>query len=98
MSILITGGCGYIGSHTCVELINAGFEIVVLDNLYNSKKESLKRVCEITGKSIPFYECDIRDREGLDKIFKQGHFINEYITAAELPETFQVFIQIGDRV
>ncbi len=71
MSILITGGCGYIGSHTCVELINAGFEIVVLDNLYNSKKESLKRVCEITGKSIPFYECDIRDREGLDKIFKQ---------------------------
>ena len=55
MAILVTGGAGYIGSHTCVELLNAGYEVVVVDNLVNSSKESLKRVEEITGKSLRFY-------------------------------------------
>ena len=54
MSILVTGGAGYIGSHTCVELLNAGYEVVVVDNLVNSSRESLKRVEEITGKSLRF--------------------------------------------
>ena len=54
MAILVTGGAGYIGSHTCVELLNAGYEVVVVDNLVNSSKESLKRVEEITGKSLRF--------------------------------------------
>jgi UDP-glucose 4-epimerase len=72
MAILITGGAGYIGSHTCVELLNAGQEIVVLDNYYNSKPESLKRVKQITGKDFKFYECDIRDRDGLQRIFDEN--------------------------
>ena len=70
MSILVTGGAGYIGSHTCIELLKAGYEIVVIDNFYNSKRESLKRIAELSGKEFAFYECDIRDKEGLDKIFK----------------------------
>lgn len=72
MSILVTGGAGYIGSHTCVELLNAGYEIVVLDNFYNSCSESLNRIKELTGKDFRFYECDIRDRAGLDKIFNEN--------------------------
>ena len=71
MSILVTGGAGYIGSHTCIELMKAGYDIVVVDNFYNSKKESLKRVAELSGKEFAFYECDIRDKEGMDHIFKQ---------------------------
>lgn len=70
MSILVTGGAGYIGSHTCIELLNAGYEIVVVDNFYNSKRESLNRIAELSGKQFAFYECDIRDAEGMDKIFK----------------------------
>lgn len=69
MSILVTGGAGYIGSHTVVELLNAGYEVVVLDNLVNSSKESLKRVEEITGKSVKFYEADILDRDALNNVF-----------------------------
>ena len=69
MSILVTGGAGFIGSHTCVELLNAGYEVVVVDNLYNSSKEALKRVEEITGKSVKFYEADIRDKEAMNAIF-----------------------------
>ena len=61
MSILVTGGAGFIGSHTCVELLNAGYEVVVVDNLYNSSKEALKRVEEITGKSVKFYEALLTD-------------------------------------
>ena len=71
MSILVTGGAGYIGSHTCIELMKAGYDIVVVDNFYNSKKESLKRVAELSGKEFAFYECDIRDKKGLDHVFKQ---------------------------
>lgn len=72
MSILVTGGAGFIGSHTCVELLNAGYKIVVMDNFYNSKPESLNRIKKITGKDFPFYEADIRDRAALDKIFKEN--------------------------
>ena len=72
MSILVTGGAGFIGSHTCVELLNAGYDTIILDNLCNSKSESVKRIKEITGKDVKFYECDIRDREGLDKIFAEN--------------------------
>ena len=69
MAILVTGGAGYIGSHTVVELQNAGYDVVVLDNLSNSSKKSLERVSAITGKEVPFYQTDIRDREGLEAIF-----------------------------
>ncbi|MCI9583173.1 UDP-glucose 4-epimerase GalE [Clostridiaceae bacterium] len=69
MAILVTGGAGYIGSHTCVELLNAGYEVVVVDNLYNSSEEALKRVEKITGKSVTFYQADILDRPAMDAIF-----------------------------
>ena len=72
MSILVTGGAGFIGSHTCVELLDAGYEIVVLDNFYNSNPESLNRIKKITGRDYKFYEADIRDREALDKIFAEN--------------------------
>lgn len=71
MAVLISGGTGYIGSHTCVELINAGYDVVVADNLCNSKKEVLKRLKTITGKTIKFYEIDLRDEKALDKVFKK---------------------------
>ena len=73
MSILITGGAGYIGSHTCIELVKSGHDIIVVDNLRNSKKESLKRVEKIIGKPVKFYEADVRDREALRKIFKENN-------------------------
>lgn len=69
MKILVTGGAGYIGSHTCVELLNAGYEIIVVDNLSNSKEESLKRVKEITGKTLEFYKVDLLDRDALRAVF-----------------------------
>ncbi len=72
MAILVTGGAGFIGSHTCVELLNAGYEIVVVDNYYNSNPKSLERVKELTGKDFKSYECDIRDSKGMDKIFKEN--------------------------
>lgn len=72
MSILVTGGAGYIGSHTCVELLNAGYEAVVVDNFSNSKPESLKRVQEITGKTLKFYEADILNKKDLEKIFEEN--------------------------
>lgn len=69
MAILVTGGAGFIGSHTCVELLNAGYEVIVVDNLCNSSQESLRRVEKITGKSVKFYEADIRDTDTLNQIF-----------------------------
>lgn len=71
MSILVTGGAGYIGSHTCIELMKAGYDVVVVDNFYNSKREVLNRIAELSGKQFAFYKCDIRDKEGLTEIFKQ---------------------------
>lgn len=70
MAVLVTGGAGYIGSHTCVELINAGVDVVIVDNFYNCKKSSLDRIRALVNRDFKFYECDIRDREGMDKIFK----------------------------
>ncbi len=71
MAILVTGGSGYIGSHTVVELQNAGYEVVVSDNLSNSSEKSLKRVAQITGKPVCFYQADIRDRAAMEKIFTE---------------------------
>ena len=75
-TVLVTGGAGYIGSHACVELLQAGFKVVVVDNLSNSKAESLARVQQITGKTLTFYQADIRDKAALTDIF-----------AKELPTT-----------
>ena len=74
MNILVTGGCGYIGSHTVVELQNAGHSVVVIDNLSNSKSKSLSRVTEITGKDVIFYQIDIRDFNALDSLMEKYHF------------------------
>ena len=71
MRILVTGGAGYIGSHACVELLNAGYDVTVVDNLLNSKEESLKRVQEITGKTLEFYPVDLLDKAALNRIFDQ---------------------------
>lgn len=74
MNILVTGGAGFIGSHTLIELIAAGHSPVVVDNLSNSSPESIHRVEKIVGQTIPFYEVDIRDREGLEKVFSNHTF------------------------
>jgi UDP-glucose 4-epimerase len=74
MRVLVTGGAGYIGSHTCVEMLAAGMDVVVVDNLSNSKEESLKRVREITGRPLGFIKADLRDRAALDAIFGDGPF------------------------
>jgi UDP-glucose 4-epimerase len=71
MKILVTGGAGYIGSHTCVELLNAGYDVVVVDNLCNSKEEALSRVQGIAGIEAGFHKVDLRDREALVKVFEQ---------------------------
>ena len=69
MSILLTGGAGYIGSHTCVELLNAGYDVVVVDNLVNSQEESLRRVKQITGKQVKLYVADCCDKEAMNNLF-----------------------------
>ena len=71
MKILVTGGAGYIGSHTCIELIKSGYEVVVVDNLCNSSLESLKRVEKLTDSDIPFHRIDVRDKAGLTRVFEQ---------------------------
>ncbi|WP_199543350.1 UDP-glucose 4-epimerase GalE [Paraburkholderia kururiensis] len=68
-TILVTGGAGYIGSHTCVELLQGGYDVVVVDNLVNSSRESLARVEQITGKAVAFYEADVRDEAALQRVF-----------------------------
>ena len=70
MHILVTGGAGYIGSHTCIELLNSGHRVTVVDNLYNAKREALKRVEELTGKPLTFHQVDLLDRAGLERVFR----------------------------
>src|SRR6195952_3058111 len=82
-TILVTGGAGFIGSPTCVELLNAGFGVVVIDNLVNSNAQSLKRVEHITGKKLAFYEADVRDESALSRIFNE-HAITGAIHFAAL--------------
>ena len=82
-NILVTGGAGYIGSHTCVELLEAGHKVVVLDNLSNSSEESLKRVQELTGKTLKFVQGDIRYQNDLDQVFS-NHKIDAVIHFAGL--------------
>jgi len=81
--ILVTGGAGYIGSHTCVELLGAGHDVVVLDNLSNARRESLARVAELAGRSCPFVEGDVRDRAALDALFRD-HRVDAVIHFAGL--------------
>ena len=88
--IFITGCCGYIGSHTCVELLNAGYEIIGLDNFSNSKPIVLDKIKEITGKDIKFYEGDMLDKELLNKIFIE----NEIDCVID----FAAFKSVGDSV
>ena len=82
MKILVTGGAGYIGSHTCVELLEAGYDVVIVDNLYNASEKAVDRVGQITGKTPVFYEADIRDYEKMTEIF-----------AKEQPAQFQNLLQ-----
>ncbi len=72
MKILVTGGAGYIGSHTCLELLHAGYELIVIDNLCNSKEESLLRVQELTGKKLLFYKLDLLDCDALESVFNNN--------------------------
>lgn len=81
--ILLTGGAGYIGSHTCVEMLNAGFEIIVVDNLCNSSEESLKRIEQLTGKPVEFYQADVLDMSALNRIFRE-HSISAVVHFAGL--------------
>ena len=84
MSVLVTGGAGYIGSHTCVELIQSGCDIVVVDNLVNSCTESIHRVEQITGKAIPFIQADVCDAEAMERLFTQYPDIDSVIHFAGL--------------
>ncbi len=83
MTILVTGGAGYIGSHTCVELLNEGYDVIVVDNLSNSSKKAIDRVEEITGKHITFYEVDILNHDAMERIFN-AHSIDAVIHFAGL--------------
>lgn len=74
MKILVTGGTGYIGSHTCVELLQKGYEVVVFDNLYNSKMDVVDKIKNITGKEIKFYKADMRDKESMRPVFEENTF------------------------
>lgn len=72
MTILVTGGAGYIGSHTCVELLNAGYDVVIIDNLYNSNQKAVNRIEEITGKKVKFYPDDMMDRAAVKRVFDEN--------------------------
>ena len=89
-TILVTGGCGYIGSHTVLELLNRDYEVIVVDNFSNSSYESLRRVQKITGKEVTFYEENIANEEGMDKIFS-AHKVDAVIH-------FAAFKAVGESV
>ena len=72
MTILLTGGAGFIGSHTCVELLKAGYDAVIVDNFVNSQPEAVRRVEEITGRSVRLYEADVCDRSAMEKVFDEN--------------------------
>lgn len=72
MAVLVTGGTGFIGSHTCIALVQAGYEVVIVDNYYNSSPKSLARMEELCGKTLKFYECDIRDKDALTRVFQEN--------------------------
>lgn len=84
MSILVTGGAGYIGSHTCVELLNIGEEIIIVDNFSNSRPEMLEKIKQITNKDFKFYEVDLLDKKGLEKVFEENKDIDSVIHFAGL--------------
>ena len=79
-TILVTGGAGYIGSHTCIELLKSDFNVVVVDNLVNASKESLERVKEITGKAVTFIKGDVRDTPLMNTLFQQHHISVRILT------------------
>ena len=95
MSVLITGGAGFIGSHTCVALLNAGLDIVVADNFYNSSPDSLQKIKEITGRDFPFYEIDICDKAALASIFDAHKIIGSEIEAVV---HFAAYKAVGESV
>ena len=74
MKILLTGGAGFIGSHTCVELCNAGHDPVIVDNYVNSSPESVRRIGQIVGREIPHYEADVSDKAAMERIFSENSF------------------------
>ncbi len=84
MSVLVTGGAGYIGSHTCVELLAAGYDVVVADNLVNASEEALRRVEEIAGRPVKFYDMDLRDASEVDRLFRENPDIEAVIHFAAL--------------
>lgn len=84
MHVLVTGGAGYIGSHTCLELLEAGYQVTVLDNLCNSQEESLRRVMDLTGKALAFYKVDLLEREEVDRVFQECGDIKAVIHFAGL--------------
>ncbi len=90
MRILVTGGAGYIGSHACVELLQAGYEVIVVDSLINSREESIRRVTEITGKKLRFHKVDLLDKAGLAAVFQE--------TAVDAVIHFAGLKAVGDTV
>ena len=100
MAILVTGGAGFIGSHTCVELLNAGYDVVVMDNYSNSSAESLRRVQELTGKAVRLYEKDIRDADAYAEIFSQNTIdsIIHFAGLKAVGESIQMPVEYYDNI